>query len=240
MSNLTENIKDQVGRLEDLIKLYVDQEKERQKQHMDFSLEKLSAIKKAQQQVLGGFVVSITILLGLTQLPILKSDSSSSILIVYDLITTIVILLGMAGAVFFLFTFWHNRTAQTLGALNRNYDTAIQNLQQILAYSIIGTLNKFEGQISAVLEVAKAVMILKDANALYQIKSHEKISKLWIVTTIPVREQYHKERVEYLKSSATAMYEEYVKLDRTNMSPEMRNVICNVFYDNEEYIKIKY
>jgi len=113
MSNPVEDIRDQVGRLEDLIRLYIDQEKEQEKRFTDFSLDKLSVIKRIEQQTFGGFAVVIAILLGLTQLPILKNNDLASNLIIYYLVSAMIGLLIIAGVLFFVFTIWHRNTAWT-------------------------------------------------------------------------------------------------------------------------------
>lgn len=236
MSNQIDNIKEQVGRLEDLLKLYISQEKEQIEQHKEFAMDKIDMMKRIQDQTLGGFVVVITILLGLTQLPFLKTGDSNSNLILYALIYLMIVLLVLGFIAFIFYNHWRQKTAWTLGELLRYYDKGIDNFETILEYSIIGTANNFEGEKVVVLTTIDAMSILKLANQLYQIKSHEKISKLSILPDF--RREYHRKQADTLKANATFFYEEYVKLDRSKISYAMRKVICNVFYDNEEYIKL--
>ena len=124
-----------------------------------------------------------------------------------------------------------------LGDLIVSHDTAIDNLQLILEYTILATMNKLEGEKEVVSEVGKAVILLKHANELYQIKPREKISKLRILANFI--QEYHKHKAETLKSDATAMYNAYVNLKRDKIPIEVRRISCKVFYDNEEYVKIE-
>src|SRR5437879_1371823 len=103
MTNPIENIKEEVSRLEDLIRLSIDQVKEQQKQCTDFSLDRLSAINKQEKRVLGFIGVAITVLLGLTQLPTLKNNDLNSVPILFEIITSILILFAMLFAFFSIF-----------------------------------------------------------------------------------------------------------------------------------------
>lgn len=235
MTNTLEDLRDQVGRLEDLIRLYIEQEQEQVKQHTEFSLDKLESIKDGQQKFLGGLAALIAILFGITQLPMLQEHGEFNDSIIFYCVITII---GTALAACFIYGAylrWHRNSAWTLGELFNSHDLAISNLQAILEFSIVRTMNHFSGEIEVISQIQDALLVLKRANTLYQIEPHEKIAKLWILPKMRV--DYHKERAEYLKSVATEIYQTFIKLKRDKIPPEMRRVFCNVFYDNEQYIK---
>jgi len=223
-----ENIESEIRRLEDLLRLYINQEKEKRKLHTDFSLDKLSVIKSRKQGAVSIIGIVIAITLGLIPTTELTFD---------DVISYIVVELIFIFVAILLFNRWYQNTALTLGELLAYHDIAITNYEQILEFSIVGTMAKFEGEKESVYEIGNAVILLKDANRLYAIKPYEITSKLWIYTK--ELEVSSVKSAEILKKSAPIIYKQFLQLNHNKIPIDVRKILCQVFYDNEEYLNLK-
>ncbi len=220
-----DNIESEIRRLEDLLRLYINQEKEKQKLHTDFSLDKLSLIKSRKQGAVSIIGIVIAITLGLIPTTELTFD---------DVISWIVGELILIFVAILLFNRWYESTALTLGELMAYHDIVINNYEQILEFSIVGTMAKFEGEKESVNEIGTAVILLKDANQLYAIKPNEMISKLWVFTE-ELKEDAIK-KAEILKKNAPIIYKQFLQLNHNKIPIYVRKILCQVFYDNEEYL----
>lgn len=216
------NLKEQIARMEDLIKFYIDKTKEEQKFQADFIQDRLSAVTSKRNNIvafLGGFMSA---LFGLGQLGLVpKITVSIGIIIVAPLALIIFFLMGKAY------------TARYIGLVDllAAYDPGIEKLECVLEYSLQGSLDNTDEMM--IHEIRKFVSVLHSANQLYLIKANEQLAKLKVLRDFPENPALISKRI---RDGAKSIHENYLKLDKNKIPEELHKIIDSVFNENKEYI----
>lgn len=220
-----ENIRDQVDRTEDLIKLHITKLKREQQISIQNTLEHTEGSKNTRNEILAGIGVLLSLFGAL-----LSTRLVDHVAILIWFIFFAIIGLGVY--------FGSNRRLRKLnrafGEEIAIYDQRIVPLEEMLEDIILMTINRYEGDFKAIREVATLVSYLTDATQLYIIKPYEKL----IQTKTFDREinQSMKNKIKYLKNNATFYYKQYKYLRHERIPNNFRKITERVFKDNEEFI----
>lgn len=225
-SQKREDVETQIRRVEDLLKFYIQKRKEQLQFYIDLGQESLSRVEFMRKTFVSAFVGLIFIIIGLTAIQKIETDSAVYVVIGLIIFTVFI---------HWLFLRNHRKTAEYFGEAMGALDQCITNHKTVLELLLVGSLDSFQGNKKVIHEIGTFVIILEHLNTLYMIKPWEKLAKIYVISdgTKKTLSSYSK----LLKENLKFTLDEYEKLDKNLIPQDLQNISQTILDEHKKLTK---